>query len=239
MMLRPSATLTEEQVIEILGMLEKRVPYAKIAERYEVLIKSISRIASGETWRSVSVRYGAEHSRAHATMMPLPSKAEEFCDLCDTIVAVKQHFGFKMDQPLHWGWFEGWDGLHSVTSDGYIVWESKDLVAFAQKLVETKINDYPVFADRAEELPTFELEDLMTKGVGRSLIPTLTLGDVVKISNKQKELYIRAKYANIATQLRLDFREVPGSNFVYLTKNKPKSKNDPLPVVIACITSLR
>jgi hypothetical protein len=97
---------------------------------------------------------------------------------------------------------------------------------------------YPVYSSRAEELPTFELEDIMGQAVGELLTPTIGLGDMVRISNSKTELCIRAKYANIATKLKLDFREVPGTPFVYLTKNKPKSKNDPLPIVIACITTI-
>jgi hypothetical protein len=236
-MRRTRAILTEDQVVEILGLLQGQMQLSEIAERYHVSVKCISRIVSGEAWQSVSLRHGM-HLERHNVPLQIPSLSEEFCDLHNATVAVKQHFGFRMEQPIHWGWFESWDGLHAVTSDGYIIWESKDLVAFAKRLAESKINTYPILSDKAEELPTFELEDIMGQPTGDVLNVTNSLGDMVKLSNTKRELCIRAKYATIATKLKLDFREVQGKPFVYLTKNKPKAKNDPLPIVIACITTI-
>lgn len=238
---RPTAILTEAQVIEILDLLKAKVPHKTIAEKYGVSKKSISRIATGETWRDVSLRYGLQVPSAQSVapvinLVPLPT---EFCDLHDEVTAVKNHFALSFNQPLYWGQFSGWDGIHSVVSDGYIIWESLDLYDYAQRLSKTEIVGYPIWSEKSEELPTFELEDFMTQRVGEKFTINSGGGDVVKLVSPTKELFIRAKYVTMAVRMKLDIREAGNSDqFVYLTKNKPKSTSDPMPIVIACATVL-
>ena len=214
MLLRPTAVLTEEQVIIILEMLKNKIPHHVIAKEFKVSSKTISRISTGETWKEMSSKYKLQiPSQA---IMPLT----EYYNLHDEVVAVKNHFGLCFNQPLYWGWFEAWDGLHSVVSDGYIIWESTDLVKFAIKLSNTGIKGHPVWADLAEELPTFELEDIMTQSVGNKL-HFIDAG-------------VPQKYVNIANKMKLEIRE-GGKETIYLTKRKIRSKSNPTNIVIACI----
>jgi hypothetical protein len=238
---RPTAILTEAQVVEILDLLKVKVSHQNIADRYGVSKKSISRIATGETWRDISLRYGLQTPPSQTiipviNLVPIPT---EFCDLLDEITAVKNHFALSFTHPLYWGQFSSWDGVHSIVSDGYIIWESLDLYNYAKRLSDTKIIGYPVWSEKTEELPTFELEDFMTQPVGDKFTVNSGGGDIVKLVSSNKELFIRAKYVTMAIRMKLDIREAQtNDSFVYLTKNKPKATSDPMPIVIACATVL-
>jgi len=240
--MKSPSVLTEEKVIQILDLLRQRVPQRVIAEKFGVSKKTISRINTGETWRDVSLRY---NQRSPSTHVQLPNLnivpvSPETADLMDELVGVKNAFCLDFKQPIYWGWFEGWDGVHSVVSDGYIIWESTDLVAYAQKLAATNIEGYPIYADKAEELPTFELEDIMTLNPGEKYTIDATAGDVVRLVSKDKAVCLRQKYVNLANRMRLDIRVAGKSDdYVYLTRNKPKSPNDPLPIVIACVSTIK
>lgn len=236
------STLTEEKVIQILDLLKQSVPHRAIAEDFGVSKKTISRINTGETWKDVSMRYNQRKLSAHIRLpsLNITTIAPEIADLIDEITAVKNNFGFDFKQPLYWGWFDAWDGVHSVVSDGYIIWESADLVKYANRLADTNVEESPVYASRAEELPTFELEDIMTLPIGDKYTIDATAGDVVRLTGHKGSIFIRSKYVNIATRLKLDIRMAgKDGNYVYLTKNKPKSPNDPTPIVIACVVTLK
>ncbi len=239
--MKSSTVLNEEKVIQILDLLRQKVPHRIIAEEFGVSKKTISRINTGETWREVALRY---NQRTPSVQINIPNiitpVSPEFADLLDELTAVKNHFGFDFKQPLYWGWFEGWDGIHSVVSDGYIIWESVDLVNYAKRLAETNIDGHPVYASKAEELPTFELEDLMTLPVGEKYTIDAVAGDVVRLVGSKEAIFLRQKYVNIATKLKLEIRAAgKDGKYVYLTKNKPKSPNDPMPIIIACVVTIK
>jgi hypothetical protein len=230
--------LTECDVINILARLRENVPHRLIADEFGVSKKTISRINTGETWREVSLRYGL-HPPPNS-VLNLVGLSTEFCDLHDEITAVKNHFALAFQQPLYWGWFEGWDGLHSLASDGYIIWESADLVKYARKLAETGITGSPVWCDKLEELPTFELEAFMTRPIGERYSIDTNAGDVVRLVSTKHTVVMRQRYVSLAIKMHLDIRECgDDSSCVYLTRNKPKTKNDPMPIAIACVSSLR
>lgn len=240
--MRPARILTEETVIQILELLKQKVPQRVIAERFGVCKKTINRLSTGDTWKEVCLRYNQVIHSVHVGVpdLSITSIPPEIADLMDELAAVKNHFGFDHKQPLYWGWFEGWDGVHSVVSDGYIIWESADLAKYAHKLAQTNIDGPPVYASRADELPTFELEDIMTQTAGDKYTIDACAGDIVRLAGTSNYTYIKSKYANIATSMKLDIRAAGKSNmYVYLTRNKPKSPNDPMPIVIACVVIMK
>ncbi len=241
MNIRPTATLTEPQVIEVLNRLDAGEYQHVIAKDYGVSTKTISRIKTGETWSEVSQRFRSQHPLANIThpivhITPIPAQV---IDILDEAIAIKNHFGFDFRQPLHWGWFDGWDGLHAIVSDGIILWESADLVSYAQRLATSGINDHPIWASQAEEMPTFDLEDILTLPVGEKLNIEMETGGVVKLSHKRSQVFLHQRFINIARKMKLDIRLAGNQErFVYLTKLKPKSPLDPMHVVIACVATM-
>jgi hypothetical protein len=238
MIVRPTAVLTEANVIEILERLKQKIPHRLIAIEFGVSKKTISRINTGETWRKVSLRYGT-HPPIQM-VMPLAELLTEFCDLHDEITAVKNHFAFSFQQPIYWGWFESWDGLHALASDGYIIWESTDLVKYAQKLAATGLTGSPVWAEKAEELSTFELGTFMNRSIGDRFNIYTSDSDAVRcFTESGSVVLLRRKYVNVAAKMKLEIREAgSGSDAVYLTRNKPKSKRDPTSIVIAAVSTM-
>jgi hypothetical protein len=237
MTIRSTSPLTEEQVIEVLHMLDEGFSHRTIAEKFGVGRKVVSRIHTGETWREFSHHYAKE--KPDQITIPLLGLSNDFCDLHDEITAVKNNFGLNYNQPIHWGWFESWDGLHSVVSDGYIIWESSDLVTYAQQLVLTGIKGEPVWADKAEELPSFECEDIMSMPVGGQYTVVSQDNGIVKLTRGDRCVYLQQKYVDIAKRMKLDIREVRQKcNLVYFTRLKPKSSLNPTHVVIACASTL-
>ena len=236
MTVHPTAILTESNVMEILDRLQSGIPHRLIAAEFGVSKKTIGRINTGETWREVSLRYGARPP----AQLGLIGLSTEFCDLHDEITAIKNHFALAFRQPIYWGWFESWDGLHSLVSDGYIIWESSDLVKYARKIAALGIQGDPVWTEKLDELPTFELEALMTCPVGEHFTVDTSSGDFAKLTGAGRTIYLRQKYLNIAAKMKLEVREAVGNpSIVYLTRNKPKSKSDPQPFVIACCSTLQ
>jgi ligand-binding SRPBCC domain-containing protein len=238
----PRRTFTESDVIAILERLQQGIPHRLIAKEFEVSKKTISRINTGETWRGVSLRYKLHHPSAPkiTPVINLIGLSTEFCDLHDEITGVKNHFALSFNQPIYWGWFEGWDGLHSLASDGYIIWESADLVNYAQKIANTKLTGSPVWAEKIDELPTFELETFMTQPVGELFSINNAIDNIVRLTSPAQTILLQQKYVTVATKMRLDIREAGNrSDIVYLTRNKPKSKNDPMPIVIAGVSTVQ
>ncbi len=240
---RPTAILTEAQVISILELLEDKTPQWKIAEQFKVSKKSINRISTGETWSDISQRY---HLKKHpiqpvCNLVPIP---DDIADLLDEVTAVKNHFGFSFKQPLYWGWFDSWDGLHSVASDGFIAWESTDLVTYAQKLAKSGVNDTPIYANLAEEIPTFELENMMSHPVGDKFTIEMDSGNIVRLLDSVGRcIFLHQRYVHLATKMRLEIRRAEDVDdvFVYLTKLKPKSRSndlDPNHIPIACVSTM-
>jgi hypothetical protein len=236
---RPTAILTESNVMEILDRLQGGIPHRLIAAEFGVSKKTISRINTGETWRDVSLRFGARPP-AQLGSLHLVGLPTEFCDLHDEITAIKNHFALSFQQPIYWGWFESWDGLHALVSDGYIVWESADLVKYARKIAATEIKGIPVWAEKLDELPTFELEALMTCPIGEPYKVDICGGDIARLIGTKGTVIIRQKYVNVAAKMKLEIREAGDRlDIVYLTRNKPKSKRDPMPFVIACCSTMQ
>jgi hypothetical protein len=238
---RPTATLTEAQVIEVLGRLDAGEYQHVIANDYGVSTKTISRIKTGETWSEVTQRFRSKHPLANIThpIVKIAPMAAETIDVMDEAIAVKNHFGFDFNQPLHWGWFDGWDGLHAVVSDGIILWESTDLLNYAQRLATSGIDAHPIWANRAEEMPTFDLEDILTLPVGEKFDIEMETGGLVRLSQDDHQVFLHQRFINIARKMKLDIR-VAGEQeqFVYLTRLKPKSPSDPMHVVIACVATM-
>lgn len=239
MTVHPTAILTETDVMQVLERLQTGISHRVIAAEFGVSKKTISRINTGETWREVSLRYGARPP-AQVGPLNLVGLSNEFCELHNEIIAIKNHFALAFQQPIYWGWFESWDGLHSVVSDGYIIFESADLVKYAQKIAATGIKGAPVWSEKLDELPTFELEALMTCAVGEPYKVDICGGDIARLIGTKGTVIIRQKYVNVAAKMKLEIREAGDRlDIVYLTRNKPKSKRDPMPFVIACCSTMQ
>lgn len=241
-MYKPTAVLTEQDVLSILNQLARGITHRSIAQAFGISCKTVSRISTGETWKEVSQRYAETHPVPILTLpaISLTALPTDFCDLMDEIVAVKNTFALSFDQPIYWGWFEGWDGLHSIISDGYIIWESIGLVDYAQKLARSPYLSYPVWAAKAEELPTFELEDIMSQPTGAILKLDVASGDTVRLAGANNQVFLKRKHYRAAMNMGLDIRLAGKStDFVYLTKNKPRAISDPTPIVIGCATTLK
>lgn len=238
---RPAAILTEAEVISIINQLKAKVPHRIIAQQFHVSKKTISRINTGETWKEISTRCGLQQSPANAAKaIDIVALSAEYCDLHDKVTAIKNHFGLSFNQPIYWGWFESWDGLHSLVSDGYIIWESADLVTYAQNIAGTKVKGTPVWAEKLEELPTFELERFMTQPIGERYRVDGNAGNIVRLVSATRVVFLRQKYVALANKMKLELREAGDSDgFVYLTRNKPKSKRDPMPIIIACASTMK
>lgn len=232
--------LQEDQVLVILDRLKNKVPHRLIAEEFDISKKTVSRINTAEAWRDVVLRYRSQSPSDHmAIPNPLLQLAPAYCDLLDEITSIKNHFGLDFKQPIYWGWFDSWDGKHSIASDGFIIWESSDLVAYAKRLIATGVQTDPIWASKAEELPTFELEDIMSLPVGACYVIDRTVGDIVCMRSPTQKVFLRQKYVSIASRMKLDIREAGDSDlYVYLTRNKPKAPNDPMPIVIACAVTI-
>lgn len=237
-MRHPTAILTEAQVLEVLNRLDSGELQQDIAAFYKVTPRTISRIKNGKTWTALTQKDRAIHNNAKIPIItPIPV---ETMNLLDEVTAVKNHFGFSFDHPIHWGWFDGWDGLHSIASDGIIMWESADLVTYAQKLAQSGIDESPIWANCAEELPTFDIEDVMTQSVGNIYEPIMEADGFVQLIATPHTAFLHSKFVNISQTMKLDIRVADKTNeYVYLTKHKPKSTKDPTNVVIACVATLR
>jgi hypothetical protein len=195
-------TLTVAEVLEISRLLDRNISIGAIAEEFRVGHKTVARIRTGETWSEVTKRTSTVVT--NNTVLP----ADPILDLMDEAVSVKNHFCLALDRPMDWGYFDWYDGLHSVVTDGYIFWESADLVSLALKL------------NGGKELPTFWLKDLMTQPIGQV------------ISNN----HLPNKYAAIADSMKLELRQAgTRHDIVYLTRSKTKITADTASVVIACV----
>lgn len=244
---KPTAVLTPEQVLEINSLLlvsdpKVRLSQDKIAAIYGVSKKTISRIATGQTWGDVTGRNQPKETPVRDAVVPsleILKLPEKFIDFLDDLNAVKNHFGFSFDHPLNWGWFDWADGKHHICTDGYIMWESADLVNFAQKVSQSEVNSYPVFASKACELGTFEIEGIMTKPIGKRYVVEYDCGGVVRLINEQSEvIYLRQKYVAMAQKMKLEIRAAgDDARFIYLTKSRNKLTADTHSVVIACVST--
>ena len=246
---KPTAILTPALVLEIDALLMVRDPKVRvsqdiIAAKYGVSKKSISRIATGQTWSDVTHRNQPKETPVRDAVVPcleILKLPEKFIDFLDDLNAIKNHFGFSFDHPLNWGWFDWADGKHHICTDGFIMWESADLVNFAQKVAQSEVNSYPVFAVQAREVGTFEIEHIMTKPIGKRYVTDLDCGGVVRLINEQNEvIYLRQKYVAMAVKMKLEIRAAgTDSRFVYFTKSRHKMTADTSSVVIACVSTMQ
>jgi len=235
---KAQATLTEEIVLEILAMLERGISQKAIADYYGVSKKTISRINTGETWSELSKRTAAKTLPPHDVALPDVSSPNLLLDLLDEVTGIKNHFGLSFDEPLDWGYFNWYDGLHSVATDGIIAWESSDLTTFALRLASSKILGAPIWSQDARELPTLCLKNLMTQPIGGRYLADSDAGSVVRlVSDDGTIVLLGKKYYDIANKMRFDIRQAGNlSTIVYLSRAKTKTTADTSSVVMACVS---
>lgn len=246
---RPSAQLTEEDVVEIWRRIENirhgnvaKDSQGKIAADYKVSKKTINRIALRETWGEVTSgiqKKEAERRRGVIKVDTLASVPDHVADLCDSIYAAKTAWGLSYDLPIHWGYYDAWDGKHSVATDGIIIWEDPRLVEFALKVAETKLDDATILASNATELDTFALSSVMTRPVGSD---ALKIGETAQngishlITPEGVVVCIQTKFVALATKHRCEFRQAGDQlDFVYLMKRQSARGE---PVLVAAIASM-
>lgn len=240
-MAKSQATLTESSVKEILRLLDRGISHGAIAEEFHVSKKTISRINTGETWSDISKRTIARDPPTHNVAIPSVTSPDKLLDLLDEVTGVKNHFGLSFDRPLNWGYFDWYDGTHSVATDGFIMWESTDLTEFALKLYGSQITGAPIFSDQARELPTFGTKALMTYAIGGRYTVDADAGGVAKlVADDGSSVMLRKKYVEIATKLRFELRQAGDrSDILYFTRAKTKTTSDTASVIMACVAVTR
>jgi hypothetical protein len=240
---RPNVTLTELEVLQILGLLDAKVPQRKIAELYAISTKTINRISTGESWNDISQRHYQIRTaktlgaRGISQLVPIP---EQTLDLLDDVIAVKKSFAFSYPHPIHWGWFDSWDGLHAIATDGIIAWESCDLVNYAMRLNHSGIDASPVCAMSARELPTRNLEDIFTKPITDKLSVVRNLGGIIQLVNEHKQpCFLQQKYFDVATRLHLELYQAGSQlEYLYFLKTYPKTVYNDQSNIITCVATV-
>jgi len=237
---KSQAILIEAMVRDILNMLERGISQRAIAEYYGVSKKTISRINTGETWSELSKRTVAKALPPHNVALPVIYSPNVLLDLLDEVTSIKNHFGLSFDEPLDWGYFNWYDGLHSIATDGIIAWESSDLTAFALRLASSNILGTPIWSQDARELPTLCLKNLMTQPIGGRYIADSDAGSVVRlIADDETVVLLGKKYYEIANRMKFDIRQAGNrSDIVYLSRAKTKTTADTSSVVMACVSTV-
>lgn len=243
---KPNATLTDDLVWDILLRLHKidngnpdTDTQAKIANAYGVEKKTISRIKTGKTWRSLKQRFD-EQSSVHFNRSVEAEEGLRTENMIADIGGAKETFGLDTERPLHFGRYEWYDGVHWIASDGFILWESLPLYDLAVRAEASGIKGYPVFAHKACELPTFKLSDIMTRPVGDTLVKDLESGDgwVRLISDESKTVFIKSQYMEIAERQKFDINLAGYDlDFVYFTQTKTTRHTEDI-VIFACVATM-
>lgn len=242
---RPSAQLTEGDVTAIWNRIEcirhgnvEKDSQGRIAIDYGVNKKTINRIATGETWSDVTNKLRQDQENYRKTVVKvdtLPSVPTTLADLCDEAYAAKTSWCLDYERPIHWGFYDAWNGKHSVATDGIILWEDPRLVGLAQKFAESGVNEHPLLASNAEELDTFSLFTVLTRPIGQEyrLGEEFGTGITQLISPQGKVVCVRSKFVKLATKNKCQFRQAGDTlDFVYLTKSKTERSD---PVLLAAI----
>lgn len=245
---KPTAKLTSADVQFMLvnAQLPKdqRLTQKSLAERFGVSMKTISRVLTGQTWRDeTQINKPKEpHKKPQSIKVKAENNNTEIvCSLLDELVAVKNTFAFIFDKPIHWGWFDWEDGLHCVASDGFILWESADLVDFAQKIHAAQLNCHPFYSSNAKEIGTFDLTELMTKPIGEKFTIDALCGGIVRLIGEKTKtnIFLRQRYIEQAQKHKLEIRAAgKNSGFVYFTKSKTRFSSDVQSYVIACVSTM-
>jgi hypothetical protein len=236
---RPNAQLDSEKVEGIWKRL-KRIKQGyredsqgEIARDFGVSKKTISRISTQETWRDVTERYDyrlLNEQRAITDIPTLPSVPAELADLHDDLTQQKTLRGLSTELPLHWGWYEAWDGLHGIATDGIVLWEDLLMVELARRAHASGISDHPIYGLNAHELPTFTLIDIMCHPLGEALRVEETFSNgVAKLATADGfVVYLQDKFVRLAKDRKLSIYSADNDpSFVFLTKFV-SSRYDPL-----------
>jgi DNA-binding XRE family transcriptional regulator len=260
----PSLALRRQQVAEIVTLLREHVEQDTIAQKFGISKKTVNRIKMGETWSSISGIPRKKPTLKPAVPLPEPSipaenervlflqeatkesteymaqAPKEFKEFVDWLIGVKNAYGFSFSRPICWGWYDWHDGVHAVATDMEIAWESQELVDYAQKAVSYNCPYSPVFSNEARELPTFSLEYLMNRPIGKPLTFVSDTGSMTSYTTSTGKLVVlRKKYVIIAQNNKLEIREAVGhTDFVYFTKNKNRSTSETATAVIAAVVTI-
>lgn len=238
--MKKAKTLTHTEVLEVQSYLDMGEDKNLISKMYGVCLKTIRRIEKGETWTKVTGTEKVSNTLTSTKIVKqfTDPKTLEYFDNIDNIVAVKNHFSLSFSLPILWGQYYGWDGIHYVAGDGYILWESEDLMRFAKTIFELQTPESPFFSQKAKELPTFALERIMCAPIEGYYKVGRSINGVSELLLNRKRVFIREDYLAIAKHHNLDIREAGAEDkFVYFTKTKSKHK-DTDAIVIACISTL-
>lgn len=244
-MTRPNAQLSEADIEQIWIRVQRirngnlsKDSQGKIGIDFNVSKKTISRIALKETWRDITDRLETQEERRHIDVgfiATLPSIPTSLGDLLDSLVAIKNDWCLSFDFPLSWGWYDAWDGVHGVATDGIIMWRDPRLVAFAQTLAASGVNEPPILAGGAHELPTFDLIEIMERPlmapykVGESF----NVGITSLLTEKNEVVCVQSKFVSLAERHKCQFYQAGSErHYVYLAK-AASIRSDP--VLLAAI----
>lgn len=197
---------------------------AKIARDFNVSIKSISRIAHGETWKHVAPRTEIPAKfldmAAHFAKFPdeaaLPSVDPTLIQSYNGLVTFKKSFCFDASKPLHWGWYEDRDGNKGILTDGVFV-----LIDTVGELIKYVLLNNTDADPDAKEIPTFRLSEIMTEPLGKPLTyeTELSSGPVVLVAPDGERMVIAKKFWTFAHQRRYKFHAAgERKDFIYMTQ---------------------
>lgn len=249
---KPNAKLSEDQVWAILVRLRKikqgnfdKDNQERIAKDFKIEKKTVSRIHTGKTWESVKQKFDEEPDH-RADMLPQIALVRSYdpsvLELIDIITSVKDHFALCHTSPLHYGKFDWIDGIHSVVTDGIIVWESVSLYRLARQIEKTKVNDAPLFARKVNELPTFELAALLTHHPMdyRFISFEHSAEGVVRMTGENdKTVFLQEKYFNLIDRDGFQvYAAGDRTDIVYLTKTRETKHNENV-IIHACVATMQ
>lgn len=223
----------------------KSVSQAQLARELGVSEKTISRIIHNKTHKDVAPRVQildqhrelAAYFALHPEEAALPHVPEEEVCTGNALIEFKNKYRFDTKRPLFWGWYEDFNGIHGVVSDGVLILLDNTpypFIRFAKHAKEMKLDEAPWFSSKACELPTFALRDLMTEPPGLQLFFACDLPEdcvLVVTEDKAGEYIIKRKFLELADKRGYHLREA-GENpgYIYMTqrvKNSPSDPTDP------------
>lgn len=214
-----------------LNLLRSRCPDTtrQIAIDFNVDRKTVNRIASQECYRDVTENYekNCRTERANHPMLGrqmVPATSEELINLDAEISYYKGKVCLRHDLPMHYGYCRGWDRFHNIVSDGFILLLDDIGLDIALRAKNAGISDGPYFSDTAQELPTFELFELLTQEVGTQLMPReAPEGREAYLVDSMNSILvcIDRVYYDFAKRLKCEIRLCPGNSFVYIAHVVP------------------
>jgi hypothetical protein len=191
------AKVDEGAVKQILLRHQRGETQVALANEFGINTKTVSRILSGQSWK-------------HVRLTDADLTDGQTLTAHNEVIALKTKYGFDVERPLFWGAYDSYDGVRHVATDGVIAWISKALHDTACQYASKGFDEFPYFSNKAFELNSFEVADMMDAALGRILKPDIEdFGNLVALRPRDGEpIFVDQKFWGLAQKLRLHFYEV-------------------------------